>query len=436
MDITIIGSGYVGLVTGVCLSDAGHKVICLDKDENKINNLSNGEVPIFEPGLDTLVKKNIETKNLIFSSELELSLSKSKIIFIAVGTPTNLEGDNADLSQIYSCAEDIANNLQNGSTIIVKSTVPVGTCDKIEKIISLRNPNKVFDIVSNPEFLREGSAILDFENPDRIIAGTSNSKSVELIKKIYKQQLEKNCPIVFTSRRSSELIKYASNSMLAMRIIFINEIADLCEKVGADVDDIAHGIGLDNRIGPHFLNAGPGFGGSCFPKDARALIESGEAYDAPQNLLKAVIEGNERRKLNLSDRIINILGENKRVGILGVTFKANTDDMREAPSLSIIPKLLDNNIKVSIYDPEANQHEIKEFHDAEWREDPYSVAENADCLIILTEWNEFKELDLKKIKDIMSNPIIVDFRNIFSLEEMKDLNFEYHSVGRNIVNTN
>ena len=435
MNITIIGSGYVGLVTGVCLSDAGHKVICLDKDEIKIDNLSNGRVPIFEPGLDALVKKNIEAKNLIFSSDLELSLGKSKVIFIAVGTPTSLDGDNADLSQIYSCAKDIANNLQDGSTIIIKSTIPVGTCDKVEEIISLKNPNKTFDVVSNPEFLREGSAIIDFENPDRIVAGTSNHQSIELIKIIYKRQIENKCPLVLTSRKSSELIKYASNSMLAMRIIFINEIADLCEKVGANVEDIANGMGLDNRIGPHFLNAGPGFGGSCFPKDARALIESGEEYKAPQNLLKAVIEGNERRKLNLSDRIINILGENKKVGILGVTFKANTDDMREAPSLSIIPKLLDNDINVSIYDPEANQHEIKEFHGAKWREDPYSVAKNADCLIILTEWNEFKELDLKKIKDIMSNPIIVDFRNIFSLEEMKDLNFEYHSVGRNIVNT-
>jgi UDPglucose 6-dehydrogenase len=409
MNITIIGSGYVGLVTGVCLSDAGHKVICLDKDKIKIDNLSNGRVPIFEPGLDALVKKNIEAKNLIFSSDLESSLGKSKVIFIAVGTPTSLDGDNADLSQIYSCAK--------------------------EEIISLKNPNKTFDVVSNPEFLREGSAIIDFENPDRIVAGTSNHQSIELIKTIYKRQIENKCPLVLTSRKSSELIKYASNSMLAMRIIFINEIADLCEKVGANVEDIANGIGLDNRIGPHFLNAGPGFGGSCFPKDARALIESGEEYKAPQNLLKAVIEGNERRKLNLSDRIINILGENKKVGILGVTFKANTDDMREAPSLSIIPKLLDNDINVSIYDPEANQHEIKEFHGAKWREDPYSVAKNADCLIILTEWNEFKELDLKKIKDIMANPIIVDFRNIFSLEEMKDLNFEYHSVGRNIVNT-
>ena len=435
MNITIIGSGYVGLVTGVCLSNAGHKVICLDKNKNKINNLSNGKIPIFEPGLDALVKKNIETKNLIFSSELKLSLSKSKVIFIAVGTPTSLDGNNADLSQIYSCAEDIANTLQEGTTIIIKSTIPVGTCDKIEEIISLKNPDKNFDIISNPEFLREGSAIADFENPDRIIAGTSNNQSVELIKKIYKQQVEKNCPMVFTSRRSSELIKYASNSMLAMRIIFINEIADLCEKVGADIDDIANGIGLDKRIGPHFLNAGPGFGGSCFPKDARALIESGEVHKAPQNLLKAVIEGNEKRKLNLSDRILDILGENKKVGILGVTFKANTDDMREAPSLSIIPKLLENNIEVSIYDPEANHHEIKEFYGAVWKEDPYSVAENSDCLIILTEWNEFKELDLKKIKDIMSNSIIVDLRNIFSLEKMKNLNFEYHSVGRDTINT-
>ena len=435
MNITIIGSGYVGLVTGVCLSDAGHKVICVDKDKSKINILSKGQIPIYEPGLDSLVKKNIKAKNLSFSTNIKSSLNISKIIFIAVGTPTSLEGDNADLSQIYSCAEEISHSIQDESIIIIKSTVPVGTCDRIEEIISKKNPDKKFEVVSNPEFLREGSAINDFENPDRIIVGTSNLKAIESIKEIYKRQIEKEYPIIFTSRRSSELIKYASNSMLAMRIIFINEIADLCEKVGANVEDIANGIGLDKRIGPHFLNAGPGFGGSCFPKDARALIESGEEYNAPQNLLKAVIDGNEKRKLNLGNRILEIIGENKKVGILGVTFKANTDDMREAPSLSIIPKLLKNNINISIYDPEANKENINEFHGAEWKEDPYSVAKNSDCLIILTEWNEFKELDLKKIKDIMAKPAIIDFRNMFSLKDMENLNFEYHSVGRNTINT-
>lgn len=435
MDISIIGSGYVGLVTGVCLSDAGHTVICLDKDKSKIAKLNNGEIPIFEPGLGSLIQKNMGKKNLSFSSEIKSSLKESKVIFIAVGTPTSPDSDNADLSQIYSCAEEISNNLQNDCTIIIKSTVPVGTCDKVEEIISSKNSNKNFNVVSNPEFLREGSAINDFENPDRIIVGTTNKKSIDLIKDIYKRQIDKKYPIIFTSRRSSELIKYAGNSMLAMRIIFINEIADLCEKVGADVGDIAHGIGLDKRIGPHFLNAGPGFGGSCFPKDARALIQSGKEYKAPQNLLKAVVDGNERRKSNLADRIINIVGAKKRVGILGVTFKANTDDMREAPSLSIIPKLLDNDIGVSIYDPEASQQEIEEFYGVEWKADPYSVAENSDCLVILTEWDEFKELDLKKIKDIMSQPIIVDFRNMFSLKKMKDLNFEYHSVGRSTINT-
>lgn len=435
MDISIIGSGYVGLVTGVCLSDAGHTVICLDKDKSKIAKLNNGEIPIFEPGLGSLIQKNMGKKNLSFSSEIKSSLKESKVIFIAVGTPTSPDSDHADLSQIYSCAEEISNNLQNDCTIIIKSTVPVGTCDKVEEIISSKNSNKNFDVVSNPEFLREGSAINDFENPDRIIVGTTNKKSIDLIKDIYKRQIDKKYPIIFTSRKSSELIKYAGNSMLAMRIIFINEIADLCEKVGADVGDIAHGIGLDKRIGPHFLNAGPGFGGSCFPKDARALIQSGKEYKAPQNLLKAVVDGNERRKSNLADRIINIVGAKRRVGILGVTFKANTDDMREAPSLSIIPKLLDNDIGVSIYDPEASQQEIEEFYGVEWKADPYSVAENSDCLVILTEWDEFKELDLKKIKDIMSQPIIVDFRNMFSLKKMKDLNFEYHSVGRSTINT-
>ena len=435
MKISIIGSGYVGLVTGVCMANANQHVTCLDIDEKKIKDLKNGKIPIYEPGLEDLIKEKIKSNVLSFSSEIGQTIRNTDVIFIAVGTPTNTENNEADLSQVFSCAEEIARNIKNNTVVIVKSTVPVGTCDKVEEIINLKNPSLNFDVVSNPEFLREGSAIFDFENPDRIIVGTHNKDSITTLNLIYKKQIDNEFPIIFTTRRSSELIKYASNSMLAMRIIFINEIADLCEKVGADVNDIALGIGLDKRIGPEFLNAGPGFGGSCFPKDARALVESGISYNAPQNLLKAVIDGNEKRKENLSKKIITIAKNRKNIGILGVTYKANTDDMREAPSLSIIPDLINKGFNISIFDPQANKNSIKEFKNANWENDIYSVANNSDCLVILTEWSDFKDMDLKKISDIMDKPIIIDFRNLFSLDEMKKMNIEYHSIGREAINS-
>tara|TARA_B100001113_G_scaffold137350_1_gene112718 strand:+ start:2684 stop:4006 length:1323 start_codon:yes stop_codon:yes gene_type:complete len=435
MKISIIGSGYVGLVTGACMANANQHVTCLDIDEKKIKDLKNGKIPIYEPGLEDLIKEKIKSNVLSFSSEISQTIRNTDVIFIAVGTPSNTENNEADLSQVFSCAEEIARNIKNNTVVIVKSTVPVGTCDKVEEIINLKNPSLNFDVVSNPEFLREGSAIFDFENPDRIIVGTHNKDSITTLNLIYKKQIDNEFPIIFTTRRSSELIKYASNSMLAMRIIFINEIADLCEKVGADVNDIALGIGLDKRIGPEFLNAGPGFGGSCFPKDARALVESGISYNAPQNLLKAVIDGNEKRKENLSKKIITIAKNRKNIGILGVTYKANTDDMREAPSLSIIPDLINKGFNISIFDPQANKNSIKEFKNANWENDIYSVANNSDCLVILTEWSDFKDMDLKKISDIMDKPIIIDFRNLFSLDEMKKMNIEYHSIGREAINS-
>ena len=436
MKLSIIGSGYVGLVTGACLASVNQHVTCLDIDEKKINNLRNGKIPIYEPGLEDLIREKVDSNTLSFSSDISQTLKNADAIFIAVGTPTNKGDDSADLSQVFSCAEGIAKNIKNNTVVILKSTVPVGTCDKVEEIINLRNPSINFDVVSNPEFLREGSAIFDFENPDRIIVGTKEKDSISTLNAIYEKQIKNNFPIIFTTRRSSELIKYASNSMLAMRIIFINEIADLCEKVGANVDDISLGIGLDKRIGPDFLNAGPGFGGSCFPKDARALVESGKSYSAPQNLLRAVIDGNEKRKENLSKRIIEVAKNRKNIGILGVTYKANTDDMREAPSLSIIPDLIDKGFNVSIYDPQANKNGIKEFEEASWEADIYSVAKKSECIVILTEWNEFINMDLKKISDIMSQPIIIDFRNLFSLDSMKKLNIEYHSIGRETINSN
>ena len=436
MKLSIIGSGYVGLVTGACLASVNQHVTCLDIDEKKINNLRNGKIPIYEPGLEDLIREKVDSNTLSFSSDISQTLKNADAIFIAVGTPTNKGDDSADLSQVFSCAEEIAKNIKNNTVVILKSTVPVGTCDKVEEIINLRNPSINFDVVSNPEFLREGSAIFDFENPDRIIVGTKEKDSISILNAIYEKQIKNNFPIIFTTRRSSELIKYASNSMLAMRIIFINEIADLCEKVGANVDDISLGIGLDKRIGPDFLNAGPGFGGSCFPKDARALVESGKSYSAPQNLLRAVIDGNEKRKENLSKRIIEVAKNRKNIGILGVTYKANTDDMREAPSLSIVPDLIDKGFNVSIYDPQANKNGIKEFEEASWEADIYSVAKKSECIVILTEWNEFINMDLKKISDIMSHPIIIDFRNLFSLDSMKKFNIEYHSIGRETINSN
>ena len=436
MKLSIIGSGYVGLVTGACLASVNQHVTCLDIDEKKINNLRNGKIPIYEPGLENLIREKVDSNTLSFSSDISQSLKNADAIFIAVGTPTNKGDDSADLSQVFSCAEEIAKNIKNNTVVILKSTVPVGTCDKVEEIINFSNPSINFDVVSNPEFLREGSAIFDFENPDRIIVGTKEKDSISILNAIYEKQIKNNFPIIFTTRRSSELIKYASNSMLAMRIIFINEIADLCEKVGANVDDISLGIGLDKRIGPDFLNAGPGFGGSCFPKDARALVESGKSFSAPQNLLRAVIDGNEKRKENLSKRIIEVAKNRKNIGILGVTYKANTDDMREAPSLSIVPDLIDKGFNVSIYDPQANKNGIKEFEEASWEADIYSVAKKSECLVILTEWNEFINMDLKKISDIMSQPIIIDFRNLFSLDSMKKFNIEYHSIGRETINSN
>ena len=436
MKLSIIGSGYVGLVTGACLASVNQHVTCLDIDEKKINNLRNGKIPIYEPGLENLIREKVDSNTLSFSSDISQSLKNADAIFIAVGTPTNKGDDSADLSQVFSCAEEIAKNIKNNTVVILKSTVPVGTCDKVEEIINFSNPSINFDVVSNPEFLREGSAIFDFENPDRIIVGTKEKDSISILNAIYEKQIKNNFPIIFTTRRSSELIKYASNSMLAMRIIFINEIADLCEKVGANIDDISLGIGLDKRIGPDFLNAGPGFGGSCFPKDARALVESGKSYSAPQNLLRAVIDGNEKRKENLSKRIIEVAKNRKNIGILGVTYKANTDDMREAPSLSIVPDLIDKGFNVLIYDPQANKNGIKEFEEASWEADIYSVAKKSECIVILTEWNEFINMDLKKISNIMSNPIIIDFRNLFSLDSMKKFNIEYHSIGRETINSN
>ena len=374
--------------------------------------------------------KNIKGNNLHFDLNINENIKDSEIVLITVGTPTDGNGE-ADLTFVRQCANEIAEFISPNTIVIVKSTVPVGTCDEIEDIINEKCAHSEFSVISNPEFLREGNAIYDFMNPDRIVIGIKDQKHKKRMIDLY-TNISNEDKILFTSRRSSELIKYASNSMLAMRIIFINEIADLCEKIGADVTDIAKGIGLDKRIGPHFLEPGPGFGGSCFPKDARALIESGKKFDAPQTLLESVILGNENRKKNISKKILDKLDgqyENQ-IGILGVTFKAETDDMREAPSLIIIPDLQDNGMNVSVYDPEGEEEASKLIENVNWKQTAYEAAEDVDCLVILTDWKEFKDLDLIKLKDKMKRPLIYDFRNIFDPDKMAELGFEYFSLGR------
>ena len=430
MKISVIGCGYVGLVSGVCFADSGHTVTCIDNDNKKIQLLKDNQVPIYEPGLNELLLKNIKGNNLHFDLNINENIKDSEIVLITVGTPTDENGE-ADLTFVRQCANEIAEFISPNTLVIVKSTVPVGTCDEIEDIIYEKCAHSEFSVISNPEFLREGNAIYDFMNPDRIVIGIKDQNHKKRIIDLY-TNISNEDKILFTSRRSSELIKYASNSMLAMRIIFINEIADLCEKIGADVTDIAKGIGLDKRIGPHFLEPGPGFGGSCFPKDARALIESGKKFDAPQTLLESVILGNENRKKNISKKILDKLDgqyENQ-IGILGVTFKAETDDMREAPSLIIIPDLQDKGMNVSVYDPEGEEEASKLIENVNWKQTAYEAAEDVDCLVILTDWKEFKDLDLIKLKDKMKRPLIYDFRNIFDPDKMAELGFEYFSLGR------
>ena len=430
MKISVIGCGYVGLVSGVCFADSGHTVTCIDNDNKKIQLLKDNQVPIYEPGLDELLLKNIKGDNLHFELNINENIKDSEIVIITVGTPTDENGE-ADLTFVRQCANEIAEFISPNTLVIVKSTVPVGTCDEIEAIIYEKCAHSEFSVISNPEFLREGNAIYDFMNPDRIVIGIKDQNHKKRIIDLY-TNISNEDKILFTSRRSSELIKYASNSMLAMRIIFINEIADLCEKIGADVTDIAKGIGLDKRIGPHFLEPGPGFGGSCFPKDARALIESGKKFDAPQTLLESVILGNDNRKKNISKKILDKLDRQyeNQIGILGVTFKAETDDMREAPSLIIIPDLQDNGMNVSVYDPEGEEEASKLIENVNWKQTAYEAAEDVDCLVILTDWKEFKDLDLIKLKDKMKRPLIYDFRNIFDPDKMAELGFEYFSLGR------
>ena len=441
MNITIIGTGYVGLVSGTCFSEFGFNVTCVDNDKNKIDNLQNGIIPIYEPSLEDLVKKNMIAKRLSFSTSLSKVFKDSDAIFIAVGTPTNVNNNKADLKYIYDVIREIADLIDindNPKLIVTKSTVPVGTGKKIESyILDYRNELKIgknFDIASNPEFLREGSAIEDFMRPDRVVCGVSSEFAKSILKTLYRPLNLRETPILFTKRETAELIKYASNGFLATKITFINEMADICEKVGADVQEVAKGIGLDGRIGSKFLHPGPGFGGSCFPKDTRALAEIGKESGARTNLIETVIKVNESRKINMVKKITEAVGsiENKMIAVLGITFKPNTDDMRESPSLVIVPELLKRAKNVKVYDPVGmnNAKTMSEFDGVIWKENTFSCIENTDAIVIITEWNEFRALDLIKIKKSLNNPIIIDLRNIYKHDSMREAGIKYISVGR------
>ncbi len=436
MKITIIGTGYVGLVSGTCFAEFGVNVTCVDKDINKINNLKKGIIPIFEPGLDELVKKNISSKRLFFETNLKQSIKGSDAIFIAVGTPSRKLDGYADLSFVYTVAEEIAEYLDHYSVIVNKSTVPIGTGKKVHEIIKKKNPKLDFDVASNPEFLREGSAISDFMRPDRVVIGCESKKAKAILKELYRPLYLLETPIIFTQRETSELIKYAANSFLATKITFINEISDLCEKVGANVSDVSIGIGLDGRIGKKFLHPGPGYGGSCFPKDTMALVKTAQDNGSPLNLVEHVVKSNKNRKKTMYKRILNALGnyEKKIISILGLTFKPNTDDMRDSPSLDLIPELIKNNCFLKLFDPEGMKEAkiiFKKFHkNIEWCNDSYDACKKADALVILTEWNQFRALDLKKLKKLLNQPIIIDLRNIYNPQEIKNMGFKYYSLGR------
>jgi len=433
MRVAMIGTGYVGLVSGACFADFGHRVTCVDKDAGKIERLKAGGMPIYEPGLDQLVAQNVRAGRLDFSTDAGAAVREADAVFIAVGTPSRRGDGYADLSYVYAAAEEIA-AVMNGFTVIVtKSTVPVGTGDEIEAIVRRLRPDAEFAVVSNPEFLREGAAIQDFKRPDRVVVGTDDANARKVMTELYRPLYLNETPIVFTGRRTSELIKYAANAFLAMKITFINEMADLSEAVGADVQQVARGIGLDKRIGNKFLHAGPGYGGSCFPKDTLALVRTARDAGAPLTLIETTVAVNDRRKAAMAEKVGAALnGElaGKTVGVLGLTFKPNTDDMRDAPSLVIIPALQAKGARVQAFDPEGLDEARELLSEVDFKEDPYDVAAGADVLVIITEWDQFRALDLDRIKLLMNKPALVDLRNIYKPDDMRARGFSYTSVGR------
>ena len=433
MKVAMIGTGYVGLVSGACFADFGHTVTCIDKDAGKIERLKAGGIPIYEPGLDVLVAQNVKAGRLFFSTEAKEAVREADAVFIAVGTPSRRGDGHADLSYVYAAAEEVAGLVDGFTLVVTKSTVPVGTGDEIEAIFKRVRPDADVAVVSNPEFLREGAAIEDFKRPDRVVGGTDDERAREVMRELYRPLYLNETPMVFTGRRTSELIKYAGNAFLAMKITFINEMADLCEAVGADVQQVARGIGLDGRIGNKFLNAGPGYGGSCFPKDTLALVRTARDYGAPVELIETTVKVNDERKRAMARKVVKALdGElkGKTIGVLGLTFKPNTDDMRDAPSLAIIPALQDKGARVQAFDPEGMTEARHMLTNVDFRDDPYAAAEGADALVIITEWDQFRALDLDRIKLIMRKPVLVDLRNIYKPGDMRARGFAYASVGR------
>lgn len=433
MHVAMIGTGYVGLVSGACFADFGHTVTCIDKDAGKIERLRAGGIPIYEPGLDLLVAQNVKAGRLFFDTEAAEAVKKADAVFIAVGTPSRRGDGHADLSYVYAAAEEIAGLIDGFTIIVTKSTVPVGTGDEIEKIIKAQRPDAQFAVVSNPEFLREGAAIEDFKRPDRVVVGIEDERARPVMTELYRPLYLNETPIVFTGRRTSELIKYAANAFLAMKITFINEMADLCEAVGADVQQVARGIGLDKRIGGKFLHAGPGYGGSCFPKDTLALVRTATDAGAPVRLIETTVQINDSRKKAMASKVSDALSGDlagKTVGVLGLTFKPNTDDMRDAPSLDIVPALQAMGATVQAFDPEGAHEARQLLRDVEFKEDPYAAATDADVLVIITEWDQFRALDLDRVKLLMRAPVLVDLRNIYRPEEVRARGFKYASIGR------
>jgi len=434
MRVAMIGTGYVGLVSGACFADFGHHVICVDKDADKVAALQRGEMPIYEPGLGDLVAANVRAERLSFTTELKGPVAAADAIFIAVGTPSRRGDGHADLSYVYAAAREIAAALDGFTVVVTKSTVPVGTGDEVERIIRETRPDASVAVVSNPEFLREGAAIQDFKHPDRVVVGTEDARASEVMAELYRPLYLNRSPIIVTGRRTAELIKYAANAFLATKITFINEIADLCERVGADVQEVARGIGLDNRIGSKFLHPGPGYGGSCFPKDTVALIKTGQDHDAPLRIVEAVAAVNETRKRAMGRKVAVALGASPRgktVAVLGLTFKPNTDDMRDAPSIPLITALHDMGVNVRAYDPVGMEQAKKVLNNVTYCNGPYECAQGADALVIVTEWEQFRALDLDRLKQAMSaRPVMVDLRNIYPPDEMRKHGFIYESVGR------
>ncbi len=434
MKIAMIGTGYVGLVSGVCFSDFGHEVVCVDKDPAKIERLTLGEVPIYEPGLDVLMARNVAAGRLSFTGDLARAVDGADAVFIAVGTPTRRGDGHADLSYVMAAAEEIAAALTGYAVVVTKSTVPVGTNRQVRQVIRKARPEAEFDVASNPEFLREGAAIDDFMRPDRVVVGVTSERAQEVMGEIYRPLFLREFPILYTDLETAEMIKYAANAFLATKITFINEIARLCEKVGADVKEVARGMGLDGRIGNKFLHAGPGYGGSCFPKDTQALARMGQDHAVPMQITETVIKVNDEVKRRMIDKIVDLCGgsvNGKTIAVLGVTFKPNTDDMRDAPSLTIVPALVGAGAKVRAVDPQGMKEAAHLLPGVHWMDDAYKAAQKADCVVLLTEWNEFRALDLKKLAKKMTTPRMADLRNIYSAKDAKKAGFEaYAGVGR------